>query len=220
MNIFLDQQEQSTESRRSVIINSCRNQETNVPATVIYNDDEIGLSLIRLMMLIEQEGLKERHPFFRAKALKNIEPGDFIIFGEKSTRDEEFDFQVVKDPEYVMNLDARRFKTVYSLKADLSDLVDRLTKTKAKKNPIVQLRKALRKEPETTQVKITANVKINEVSNMHYQPEKVTIFANWVKIGFHQYTITKTYMADYITLESGKRLYIAEDTLGRKVLVE
>jgi hypothetical protein len=216
-------------------VNKERKLSKEMPFVVLNSDSDYGFYMQRLVKQLNKFGLEEQPKILRKRSLKNIESGDLIVFGDVLGSND-FDYRVETNPRNLDNLDGRKFKA-YDLIADWSKIMKRLEKY-ASENYSDEDEYILVEEKKNKKVPAHAKSYINflydagvlntehlsyEVPSFHLHnavsEQKVTIFNNWVKIGYNQYTIFCNLLGQEFIYVKGNKLYIKKDRLGRKYLV-
>lgn len=197
------------------------------PFVILNTDLDNGLYIRRLVEQIKNyEVLNEQPKVLRKRSLKNIKTGDLILFGDM-LGSVNYDYRVETDAKSLDHIDGRRFK-VYDLITDFTKVIKRLEKY-VEENYLSG--KVLDIFEDEEDVKVT-NININ-VNTLNRRPsyvtpiailkpvvkeEKVTIFDNWVKIGYNQYDIMCNLFGDEFIYVSGNKYFIKSDRFGRKYL--
>lgn len=197
----------------------------SLPFVILNSDNDYGFYVRRLVKEIQKNSeLLEQPKILRKKSLKNIETGDLIVFGD-NLGNVEYDYRIETDPKNLDHLDGRSFK-VYDIINDFDKVIKRLKKYVAEnKGEYVFV------EEEETYGRIA---EINIDVNVHQKApkvttpiailrnavceEKVTIFDNWVKVGYNQYDIYVDLFGREIVYIDGNKFFVQEDRFGRKYL--
>jgi hypothetical protein len=196
---------------------------------VLNSDNDYGFYVKRLAREVEALGLSEIPKILRRTSLKNIETGNLIVFGD-ATGSVDYDFRVEADAHNLDHLDGRRFKA-YDIINDFDKIIKRL-KTYSSVNEdevdyvVVEERKA--PKCKTIDVVINANVyakrpkyQVNiAVLRPKLSEQKVTVFDNWVKVGYNQYDIYCNLFGDKFIYVEGVKFFIHKDRYGNEYLTK
>lgn len=239
LHVDISSQKQSNVKR---IVNAYRSRTPNRPAMVILNSDyDYGMYVKELNRIFKEIGMVEQHKLFRQKSLTNITTGDFIVVGEE-TPYYDYDFRVTSDQDELEDLDGRRFKA-YDLIDDWDNILNKLQKygrftTNRSvydkfRSSLVDCREPkqevrfqrpsildLTVEAEMTFTPRRAEKKVSytEIFRPTERKEKVTIFDNWVKVGYRQFDIFYDMFGQEQISYDGTTLYVKSDRYGRKYL--
>lgn len=195
-----------------------------LPFVVLNSDNDYGFYVKRLVRELQRYDLIEQPKVLRKKSLKNIESGDIIVFGD-NLGSIDYDYRVETNARNLDHLDGRTFKA-YDLINDFDKVIKRLRKYVAENSEEHLLVKDNDDSVSVTNIEVEVNVSakrpkyvtpvallLNKVSE-----EKVTIFDNWVKIGYNQYDIYVDLFGREFIYVDGRKFQIEEDRLGRKYL--
>ena len=170
----------------------------------------------------------------RKASLRNIETGNLIVFGD-ATGKVDYDYRVVRNAHELDHLDGRRFKA-YDIINDFDKIIKKL-KAYAYDNidndycfsdyDIIVERE---RKPKTRNIEINIDCNVKRRTPRHVTnlsllraeagDEKVTIFDNWVKVGYNQYDVYVDLFGREIVYIHGAKFFIEEDRLGRKYLTK
>lgn len=197
-------------------------------AFVVFNsDDDYGMYMRRLGKEISRLNLNEMPKILRKKSLKNIETGNIIVFGDASGNID-YDYRVETDHTKLSHLDGRKFK-VYDLIVDFEKVIKRLKKFANENEESYLLVKDEDSEVNVTEININLNLHKKRplsvtpiaIIRQELTEDKVTIFDNWVKIGYNQYDIyTDLFTGKEWIYVSGNKFFVKEDKFGRKYLTK
>lgn len=200
------------------------------PFIIVNTDNDHGLYVKKLE--------KELDKYKNLKGytdLLDIETNNLIIFGD----DDKFDYRVETNYVTLTSLTGKDVR-VYDIVNDFDRIIRRLG-TYCKNNGIkhkaayrddlvVNLRvNVVEDKPRNFTCPLLHGLGIHTVPakktlvNVYSKPnvtaEKITVFANWVKIGWNQYDIYVDMCGnEFITLEDGEKLFVKEDRFGRRYL--
>jgi len=192
---------------------------------VLNSDNNDGFYVRRLTKEINRFGLKEQPKILRKRSLKNIYKGDLIVFGDcNGTID--YDYRVETNVDNLDHLDGRQFKA-YDLINDFDKILKRLGKYVAAND---ERYIAVDDEDEPRVTEINVDVTVSKKHPKSYVPlaillndvceEKVTIFDNWVKVGYNQYDIYVDFFGNEFVYIGGNKYFVKEDLWGRKYLTK
>jgi hypothetical protein len=198
----------------------------SLPFVVLNSDNDYGFYMRRLVKEIKKYAeLTEQPKILRKKSLKNIETGDLLVFGD-CLGNVGYDYRVETNHRSLDHLDGRSFK-VYDIINDFDKVIKRLKKYVAENNGEFLLVED-NDEPEVRVTEIQIDVNVHKRSPKSVIPiailrndvceEKVTIFDNWVKVGYNQYDIYVDLFGREIVYIDGSKFYVKEDRFGRKYL--
>jgi hypothetical protein len=213
---------------------SCKSKAKQVskemPFVVLNSDADCGFYVRRLIKEISRFDLLEQPKVLRKKSLKGIETGDLIVFGDTQGT-VNYDYRVETEAAKLDHLDGRKFK-VYDLINDFDKVIKRL-KRFAEENDgeeylLVKENKKCKCEENVSEININLNVhnripkSVTHVAILRKEinEEKVTIFDNWVKVGYNQYDIYVDLFGKEFIYVSGSKFYVKEDRFGRKYLTK
>lgn len=205
-----------------------------VPFVVLNSDNDYGFYVKRLVREISKyPELREQPKILRHKALKSIETGDLIVFGD-AVGNIDYDYRVETNAKNLDHLDGRKFK-VYDLINDFTEVLKRLRKY-VEENSGEETRfecssegiRRIKYEERTSPVRIEIELNVQKKRPSYVSPflvvrekdcnEKVTIFDNWVKVGYNQYDIYVDLFGREIVYIKGQKFFIATDRFGRRYL--
>lgn len=197
-----------------------------LPFVVLNTDDDYGLYVRRLVEEIKRLDLVQQPKVLRKKSIKNIERMDLIVFGDaKGNLD--YDYRVETNAEALDHLDGRIFK-VYDITTDFHKVIKRLRSYASENEGNEEV--VIVKERSVPVTEIDIDVTIHERKPRKQIPilliknkvkeEKVTIFDNWVKVGYNQYDIYVDLNGRERVYIDGVRYFIEQDHFGRKYLSE
>jgi hypothetical protein len=202
-------------------------------AFVVSNSDVLGLYTKRLMKEMNKyPNLKEISKALRDHSLKHIEVGNLIVFGE-SKRGVNYDFRVVKNAKILDHLDGREFET-YDIIDDFNKIIKKLRtyvldNSKETEEEYICVAKT-KKAPKVRtfdvvltpdRFKKSSNYTVNlAIISPTIKEQKVTIFDNWVKVGYNQYDIYTNFKGEEFIYVDRHKFFIEKDRFGRKYLID
>lgn len=202
------------------------------PFIIVNTDNDRGLYIKKL----EQEIAKYKNLRSSDGETKfhDIESSNLIVFGDNL----KFDYRIEMNYVTLNSLMGRDVK-VYDIVEDYSKIVRRLA-TYCKNNGVKRLCKyrdedfnirlnLVVEEPKKKVIcplaygccvaPATQKTLVNVYSKPDVKVEKITVHANWVKIGYNQYDIyVDLFGREFITLEDGDKLFVNTDRFGRRFL--
>lgn len=201
---------------------------------VVYNSDALGYFTSKLIKEINKyPGLIEIPKVLRKGSLKTIEVGDLIVFGD-TTKTVGYDYRVVKDAHSLDYLDGRKFKT-YDMIADFNQIIKKLRNYVADNSVDVEVEEeyicipATKKAHKVRTYDVVLTPDRFKKSNKYHvnlaiihsdiKEQKVTIFDNWVKVGYDQYDIYANMKGEEFIYVEGHKYFIEKDRFGRKYLI-
>jgi hypothetical protein len=197
---------------------------------VLNSDNDYGFYMRRLAKELERyPELSEIPKILRTRSLKNIETGNLIVFGD-ATGGIDYDYRVEKDAKNLDHLDGRRFKA-YDIINDFDKVIKKLKAYADDNNSADEIYLAVGKKAkkvETFDVEINVNVHkghpIYRANIAVLRPEilaqKVTVFNNWVKVGYNQYDIYCDLFGNEFIYVDGVKFFVEQDRYGRKYLAK
>lgn len=193
--------------------------EKEYPFVVLNTDNDYGFYVRCLVKEIQKLGTLTQIPKpFRVKSLKNINTGDLIVFGDSNGL-LDYDYRVETNAKKLEHLDGRKWKA-YDLVNDYEKVVKRLRKyaqanfgSVDESDTEIEINVNVNVPTDTTSYKTIIGVAYPRISK-----EKVTIFDNWVKIGYNQYDIFVDLLGNEMIYVDGYKFFIKEDRFGRKYL--
>lgn len=198
---------------------SKKTKEKEYPFVVLNTDNDYGFYVRRLVEEIKSVGELSQIPkVLRIKSLKEIKTGDLIVFGDSNGLID-YDFRIETNAKRLEHLDGRKYK-VYDLIKDFNKVIDRLHKYAEANFNLGS------KEETEVEINVNVNVPLDRtnyksivgVSYPYVNKEKVTIFDNWVKIGYNQYDIFVDLFGNEMIYVDGYKFFVKEDRFGRKYL--
>lgn len=194
---------------------------------VLNSDNDYGFYVKRFVKEINRfQQLVEQPKALRVCSLKNIKTGDLIVFGD-CLGNIDYDYRVELDPRELDHLDGRSVK-VYDLISDFQKIIRRLHNyVEANETKKVVYKRKPKQEKEVVDIEINLNltrrypkskVPYAILTNHLCTEEKVTIFHNWVKVGYNQYDIFVDFNGREYVYIDGHKFQIKEDRWGRRYL--
>lgn len=201
-------------------------KEKKNPFIVINTDNDYGLYVKQLKKELDKyknlTGISDFH---------DIETNNLIVFGDNAN----FDYRIEMNYYTLNNLPYKRDVKIFDLVDDFDKIVRRLAtycKNNGIKRKYATTRSATRpiECPLFTTVEYETYVPIpvakkvkKTLFSVYKKPdvsvEKITVHANWVKIGWNQYDIYVDLRGEeFIVLEDGEKLFIVTDRFGRRYL--
>ena len=205
-------------------------KEKKYPFIVVNTDNNRGLYVKKLESMMSKYRLI---PFDGVK-IRDIRTSDLIIFGGNVQYDYKIEMNYVK----LHALAGKKFK-VFDIVDDFDKIVRRL-ETYCKYNKVrckcfesyydrpccsdiieVRLVEEKPKKKVICPFRKTKKTLVDIYDKPDISVDKVTVFDNWVKIGWNQYDIYVDLLRkEFITLEDGEKLYVKTDRFGRRYLAQ
>jgi hypothetical protein len=200
---------------------------------VLNSDNDYGFYVRRLAREISKyPELREIPKSLRRKSFKAIETGNLIVFGD-CNGSTDYDFRIEEEARNLDHLDGRRFKA-YDIINDFDKVLKKL-KAYASDNDNLDEeeghtccgKKKSKSEVETIDININVNTHAKPAKYTHniailrneVLEEKVTVFNNWVKVGYNQYDIYCDLFGNEFIYINGQKFGIEKDRRGKKYLV-
>jgi len=224
-----------TENIKGIITLPTEFKEKKYPFIIVNTDNDRGLYVRKLELeLTKYKGLQQAGR--SDSGFHGIKTNDLIVFGDSL----KYDYRIEMNYVTLVPIAGRRKVRVF----DLVDDFDRITKRLATycKNNGIRVRNAYRDDVQVNlNITVVDTEKPRKVSecpllrrfqketkktlvSVYDRPnltaEKITVHANWVKIGWNQYDIyVDTWGGkEFIVLEDGEKLFVKEDRYGRRYL--
>lgn len=196
---------------------------------VLNSDNDYGFYIQRLAREIEKyPELREIPKVLRTRSLKKIQTGNLIVFGDASGN-VDYDYRVVKDARLLDHLDGRRFKA-YDIINDFGTIVKKLKEYAYNNEPATEVicYVAETKKPKVKTFDVEINVQAH-VKHPKYRAniailrsevlqQKVTVFDNWVKVGYNQYDIYADMFGNEMIYVDGNKFFVRKDRYGNGYL--
>ena len=232
-----------SETFQSIALLPKEAKEKKNPFIIINTDDDRGLYIKALEKEISKyKGLKSND---REERFHDIQTNNLIVFGDIT----KFDYRVEKMNYITLASLAGKDAKVYDVVSDFPKIVRRLAtycknneikRKMAYRDELyqrflgIELGVFVPEEPKKKFVcpllqqkeelvcvrrPIQKRTLVNVCSKPDLRVEKVTVHANWVKIGWNQYDIWVDLCGrEFIELEDGERFYVKTDRYGRRYL--
>jgi tRNA splicing endonuclease len=205
---------------------------------VLNSDNDYGFYVKRLVRELDKYAeLREVPKSFRKKSIKEIKTGDVIVFGD-AFGDVDYDYRVANNVEELNCLDGRAYKS-YDMLNDFGKIISKIkgyaegNKRKSTEEYLIVEEEIKNKKRNNMRVSSAINIvlgdKVYKKAKKRYvtpiavlrpeiQERKVTIFDNWVKVGYNQYDIFCNLRGEEFVYIDGAKFTIHTDRYGKKYL--